>query len=258
MIALLLAAGSALVAAFVLAPAAILNATDAVFSDEEARRDAVGRGLVEYWRGGGPEFPALLARLTDYWFRWHAIKVVISSLMLMVFVLLAVALWRRYLHGAARNAVGAVGATVFAVLATGLLILNVQATVVPLIALLPLMAGETPGNELARTLREMREGLTQSTGPHASSPALTVLLGEAERYHWIMAAMAATVMAATGLASVSLWRRRVADDSRVSFMRRSIGVVMALTASLLLLVAATSAVSATDPADTVLAAIDVD
>ncbi|MDI6106054.1 hypothetical protein QLQ12_46590 [Actinoplanes sp. NEAU-A12] len=256
-IGLLLGTGSALVAAFVLVPAALLRGTDGAFSDEPALRGAVGRGLVEYWRGGGAEFPALLAKLVDYWFRWHAIKVVISVLMVMVFALLAVALWRRYLHAAARYAVGAIGATVFTILATGLLILNIQATAVPLVALLPLLDGGASGGELAQTLREMREGLTESASPHASSPALTVLLGEVERYHWVMVAMAATAMAVTGLASASLRRRRVADDSRVRFMRRTLRVIMALTASLLVLVAAASALSATEPTSALLAVIDV-
>src|SRR3954452_5282261 len=156
-IGLLLAAGAALVAAFVLAPAALLGGSFGDFKEKAALREAVGRGLVEYWRGDGPAFPALLARLVDYWFRWHAIKVVISTLMLVVFVLLATALWRRYLHSAARKAVGAVGATSAAVLAMGLLILNIQATAVPLVALLPLRAGGASGGELAQILGEMRE-----------------------------------------------------------------------------------------------------
>nr|WP_221383042.1 hypothetical protein [Actinoplanes polyasparticus] len=53
-IGLLGAAGAGLVAAFVLAPAALLNGADGAFQDEGALRDAVGRGLVEYWRGDGP------------------------------------------------------------------------------------------------------------------------------------------------------------------------------------------------------------
>lgn len=256
-IGLLLATGSALVAAFVLAPAALLRGTYGDFSGEAALRGAAGRGFVEYWQGDGPEFPALLARLVDYWFRWHAIKIVISSLMLVVFALLAVALWRRYLHGAARYTVGAISATVFAVVATGLLIVNIQATAVPLVALLPLLAGEAPGGELAQTLREMREGLTESASPHAGSPALTVLVGEVERYHWVIAAVAATVMVATGVASAFLWRRRVTDDSRVRFMRRSLGVILALTASLLVLLVTASVLSATDPTDAFLGIVDV-
>ncbi|WP_433796509.1 hypothetical protein [Actinoplanes sp. CA-252034] len=252
MIGMLLAAGSALVAAFVLAPAALLDGADGALDDEAVLRSEVGRGLAEYWRDGGPRFPALLARLVDYWFRWHAIKVVISALMLVVFALLAVALWRRYLHGAARYAVAAIGATGFTVLATGLLMLNIQATAVPLVALLPLVDGAAPGSDLGRTLHEIREGLTEPAGAHAASPALSVLLGETQRYHWTMVATAATAIVAIGLVGAALWRRRAAVDSRMRLMRRTVGVIMALTGSLLLLVVAAGALSATEPADTLL------
>ena len=241
---LLGAAGAALVVAFVLAPAALLNGADGAFQDEGVLRDAVGRGLVEYWRGDGPAFPALLAELVDYWFRWHAIKVLISSAMLVVFAVLAATLWRRYVHGTARYAVAAIGATVFSVVATGLLILNIQATAVPLVALLPLVGGGAPGGELAQTLREMNEGLTGAVG----SPALTVLLGEVERYHWVMVAVSATVLVATSLAGASLWKRRSTGDQRVRFMRRTLGVTLALTASLMLAVVAVSVLSAAEPA----------
>jgi hypothetical protein len=241
------------VAAFVLAPAALLNGADGGFRDEAMLRDAVGRGLVEYWQESGPAFPALLAELVDYWFRWHAIKVLISSLMVVVFGLLATALWRRYAHGTARYAVAAIGATLFSVVATGLLILNIQATAVPLVALLPLVDGGAPGGELAQTLREMREGLT---GP-VSSPALTVLLGEVERYHWVLAGVSATVLVATALAGASLWRRRSTGGPRVRFMRRTLSVILGLTAGLLLAVVAVSALSAADPSSALRAVLSL-
>ncbi|MEU8241062.1 hypothetical protein AB0C07_22690 [Actinoplanes missouriensis] len=251
MIGLLVAAGSALVAAFVLAPAALLRGAYGDFDDGAALQGAVGRGLAEYWRGGEPQFPALLGRLVDYWFRWHAIKVVITSMMIVVFALLAVALWRRYLRDAAGYAVGAIGATVFTVLATGLLIANIQATAVPVVALLPLLAGSASGSDIGRTSREIREALTEPAGP----PALTVLLGEVERYHWVMVVVASVVLVAIGLAGAALRKRRVPGDARVRFMHRTLTVIMALTASLLLLVVTVSVLSATDPSDALLAAM---
>ncbi|MFD1370642.1 hypothetical protein ACFQ5G_35345 [Actinoplanes sichuanensis] len=280
-IGLLLGIGSALVGAFVFAPAALLSGTYGAYSDETALRDAVGRALVEYWQSGRPQFPALLVTLVDYWFRWHAIKVVISLSMFVVFALLAAALWRRYLHGATRHAadaisptrravgsisptrhpadgigrtrhaLGAIGATVFTVLVMGVLVLNIQATAVPLVALLPLQAGGGSGSGLDRTLTEMREGLTAPAG----SPALTVLLGEAERYQWVMVAMAVTALTVAGLAGAFLWRRRGTGGVRVRFMRRTLTVILALTASLLLLVVAGGVVSAIEPAGTLRAAL---
>ncbi|WP_203779324.1 hypothetical protein [Actinoplanes philippinensis] len=233
----LLATGSALIAAFVFAPAALLGGA--------VSGDAVGRGLAEYWRSGGPRYPALLAALVDHWFRWHAIKVVISSLIIVVFALLAVALWRRYLHGAAGHAAGAIGATVFTVLATGLLILNIQATAVPLVALLPMPAA----GESGPVPHEIRAALT---GPAGGPPALTVLLGEVERYHWVMVATAATVLAALAPAGAALWRRRGAGDARLRFLRRTLSVLLTVTASLLLLLVVAGALSAAAPGDTLL------
>ena len=249
-IGLLLAAGAALVAVFELAPRVLLRPTFGAYSDAKLR-DALGRALVEYWRSGTPAFPASLTTLVDYWFQWHAIKVAISSLSVIVFALLATALWQRYLRTQAWYAAVAIAATVSTVAATGVLVLNIQATAVPLVALLGLLPGRTADGKLAQVLSQMREGLTKSTSPHASSPALTVLLGEVERYVWVMVAISATLMVATVLASVLFWKRRIAADpsaTRVRFMHSTLGVITALTACLLLLVTAAYAFSALEPA----------
>lgn len=252
-IGLLLAAGAALVAAFMVAPAALLNGTGGVVRDHAALPATVGRGLVEYWRAGGPEFPPLLRDLSDYWFRWHAIKVVISSLLVLTFALLTVALWRRHRQGAGRHAIGAAGSSVFTALAAVVLIANIQATAVPVVALLPLLSDGAPGGELAQTLREMRTGLT---GP-VRSPALTVLVGEVERYNWVLVAAAAPVMLVAGLAAVLLWRRRAGDDARLRRGRRTLAVVAGLTATGLLVVIGASVFSALEPAGALRGLIDV-
>ena len=106
----------------------------------------------------------------------------ISSLSVIVFALLAAALWRGYLRTRAWYAAIATAATVLTVLAVGALMFNIQATAVPMVGLLGLLPGKTADGKLAQVLSEMREGLTASASPHAGSPALTVLLGEVERY----------------------------------------------------------------------------
>jgi hypothetical protein len=256
-IGLLLAAAAALAAAFELAPRTLLRPSFGAY-DSAKLQDALGRALVEYWRSGTPAFPASLTTLVDCWFQWHAIKVVISSLLVIVFALLATALWQRYLRTQAWYAVVAIAATVSTVLAVGVLMLNIQATAVPLVALLGLLPGRTADGKLAQVLSQMREGLTKSASPHAGSPALTVLLGEVERYYWVMVAISATLMAATVLAGVLFWKRRIADDpsaARVRFMHSTLGVITALTACLLLLVTAAYAFSALDPAALLLGVI---
>lgn len=126
-------------------------------------------------------------------------------------------------------------------LAVGVLIVNVQATAVPLVALLPLLPEGTGDGELARVLGEVREGL-----PAGPSP-LTVLLGEVARYNWIMAAICAPLMMATGLASARFWRRRITGDPSARFMHSTLGVISALTAGLLLLMTVASTFSALQP-----------
>lgn len=258
MIGLLLATGAALVAAFVLAPAALLRPNFGAYNNDEVRRDAIGRALVEYWRSGTREFPVRLTTLVDYWFQWHAIKVVISTLLVIVLALLTTALWRRYLRLRPWYAVVATAATVLTVLAVGVLLVNIQVTAVPLIALLPLLPAGTADGQLAQILSEMREGLAASAGPHAGSPALTVLLGEAQRYQWIMVALSAALMVATALASAHFWKRRLAGDpsaTRVRFMHSTLGVITALTAGLLLLMSAAGALAALEPATWLLGVI---
>jgi hypothetical protein len=225
-IGVLSAAGAALVVAFEFAPAALLGR-------EADLPGAVRRALVEFRQSGGPRLPTRLTNLADYWFEWHAIKVLISSVMLVTFGLLAAALWRRYRQGAAGLAVAAVGASVLTSLAAALLILNIQATAVPLVALLPLASGD---------------GLVKLLGP-AGSPALTVLAGEVERYYWVLAGAAGTALAVAVLISAWSWTRRVTDDARVFVARRATSVVAGLTASVLVLVVAFGLFSAIEPAD---------
>jgi heme/copper-type cytochrome/quinol oxidase subunit 2 len=124
--------------------------------------------------------------------------------------------------------------------------------------LLGLLPGRTVDGKLAHVLSQMREGLTKSAGPHAGSPALTVLLGEVERYFWVTAVISAALMVATVLASVLFWKRRIAADpsaTRVRFMHSTLGVITALTACLLLVAAAAYAFSALEPADWLLGVI---
>src|ERR1700733_9059988 len=117
-IGLLLVAGAALVAAFEPAPRVLLRPTFGAYGDAKLH-DALGRALVRYWRSGTPAFPASLTKLVDYWFQWHAIKVAISSLSVIVFALLATALWQRYLRTQAWYAAVAIAATVSTGAATG-------------------------------------------------------------------------------------------------------------------------------------------
>jgi hypothetical protein len=79
-----------------------------------------------------------------------------------------------------------------------------------------------------------------------------------ERYYWVTAAISATLMVATGLASAHFWKRRIASDpsaTRVRFTHSTLGVITALTACLLLVETAGSALAALEPATSLLGVI---
>ena len=248
---MLLPAGAALVASFELAPRVLLRPSFGAYSDAKMH-DALGRAFVEYWRSGSRALPAHLTSLVDYWFQWHAVKVVNSALLAIVLALLSTALWQKYLRGRRWYAAVATAATMSTVFVIWVLSVNIQVTALPLIPLLGVLPERTADGTLAQVVSEMREGLTKSTSPHARSPALTVLLGEVARYYWVTAAISGVVMVATVLASAYFWKRRFASDpsaTRVRFMYSTLGVITALTACLLLLVTVASALSALEPAD---------
>ena len=60
-------------------------------------------------------------------------------------------------------------------------------------------------------------------------------------------------MVAAGLASLFLWRRRRLGSARAGFMRKALGVITALTASLLLVVVVAAVFAAREPAGALLA-----
>ncbi|MFB9236860.1 hypothetical protein ACFFWC_15080 [Plantactinospora siamensis] len=251
---MLLAAAAALAVAFELAPRVLLRPTFGAYNYEKLQ-DAVGRALVEYWRSGSPALPDHLTTLVEYWFQWHAIKVGISAPLVIVLGLLTTALWQKYLRARRWYAAVATAATVATVFVMWVLSVNIQVMALPLIPLLGVLPGRTADGRLAQVLSEMREGLTNSASPHAGSPALTVLLGAVERYYWVTAAIPATLIVATGLASAYFWKRRFGSHpsaTRVRFLHSALGVITALTACLLLLMTAGSALSALEPTTTLL------
>lgn len=139
-IALLAVAGVALVGTFNIIPPALLSGSYHRYHDWATLQTALASALSTLWRERASSLPPELARLVDYWFLWHAIKIVICLAAVSVFTPLGVALWDRYITATQRAALwrcGATVATIGAAFATVVLVLNVQATAVPLVALLP-------------------------------------------------------------------------------------------------------------------------
>jgi hypothetical protein len=244
----LLVAGAALIAAFVVGPAALLNDRYGEYDDMATLPGRVAASLVEFCRGRTSTMPSSLAELVDYWFRWHAIKVAICVPMVVVSVLLVAALWSRYLRAGRRSAVwylaGATGSMVCAALALGVLILNIQATSVPVVALLPLVPADAGGGPAEL----LRAAMNNGSGEQASPAALSVLLDEVARYYWILAFLSGVSAVAGFAAGIVSWRRR-ATARRGRGMYAALTVVTVLTAGVMLMVFVVSTYSALTPSD---------
>ncbi|WBP95027.1 hypothetical protein O6072_01960 [Mycolicibacterium neoaurum] len=229
--------GVLLVAAFVRGPAALLHRSFPEYADADGMPDAVTSALTRFLSSSAPALPPELARLCDYWFQWHAIKIGISIALVMSFAILAGACWTRYLGGSGRGAASygfaANVAGTLAILAGWLLAINIQATAVPLVALLPWIP---PGTLPADTL--------------ADSPAMTELLEQVSRYHWVLAVGTAALAALSSAGAVASWRRRTTArgrDRRAARMYTALLTVTSLNVVAGLLVAAYSVISAMDP-----------
>ncbi|MGN7779540.1 hypothetical protein ACTJJE_08485 [Mycolicibacterium sp. 22603] len=224
----------ALVAAFVRGPAALLHGSFPEYADVDEMPDAVTTAVRQFLSSPTAALPPELARLTDYWFQWHALKIGISVALVMSFAILAGACWTRYLSRSGRRAasygIAANLAGTLAVLAGWLLAINTQATAVPLVALLPWIP---PGALSADTL--------------ADSPAMTELLEQVSRYHWVLAVGTAALAALSAAGAVTSWRRRTTALGRDRRMYTALLVPVSLNVVAGALVAAYSLISAMDP-----------
>lgn len=229
--------GALLMAAFVRGPAALLHRSFPEYADVDGMPDAVTSALKQFLISPTPALPPELARLSDYWFQWHAIKIGISIALVMSLAILAASCWTRYLKGSGRRAasygLAANVAGVLALTAGWLLVINVQATAVPLVALLPwIPPGSLPVDPLADTA------------------AMTELLEQVSRYHWVLAVGSAALAALSVAGAVTSWRRRTiarVRDRRAARMYTALLTLTSLNAVGGLLVAAYSVISATDP-----------
>lgn len=261
---LLTVLGTALVAAFALAPAALLRGRYPQYQGEPELGAEVGRSFSLFWSEGVRSLPAELTTLVDYWFEWHAIKVVVSALLVVVFGLLAASLWRRVLAaGSGRTAVeigsvtAAVSATVLAAASVLLAVFNVQATAVPLVALLPLLSGNEARDALGPTLDQMTRAVGDAGSSPAASPVLLSLLEQVDRYSMTMIVLASTLGIAFGVASVVLVRR-YATIGRAERSRRVVYAVLgAVTAVITMVMALLLLIAGTALADPLSALLDL-
>lgn len=253
-IVLLACAGALLVAAFVLGPAALLRGNYPQFQDQSAMGPLLGRGLVEYWGSGVRTFPPGLAEMVDYWFAWHAIKIVISVLLTVVLGLLAATLWRRSLTSGLGYVIAATSATVLSLLSAFVAVINIQSTVAPVVALLPMLSDDDADGKTAQSLIEsgVRSGDTR--------PPLLELLTQVEHYNWAVVVATAVVIAVVATGTVIAFRRYAATDTTDAAHRRmfvtlgSLGALMTIGMALLFVAAVVAVV---DPGDALLGSVGV-
>ncbi|MDI9894181.1 hypothetical protein QM797_05535 [Rhodococcus sp. IEGM 1381] len=241
--------GAALVAAFVLGPAALLRGRYPQFQDQTVMSELLGRGLVEYWGSGVRTYPPGLAEMVDYWFEWHAIKIVISVLLTAVLGLLAATLWRRSLSAGVSYMIAATTTTVLSLFSVFLAVLNIQSTVAPVVALLPMLSADNADGQTAKSLIEngVRSG--------DSRPPLLELLTQVEHYNWAVIVATAVVIAVVATGTVIAFRRYRSSDGahrRMFFALGSLGAVMTIVMALLFIAAV---VAVADPGEALLGAV---
>ncbi|MFI1716966.1 hypothetical protein [Streptomyces litmocidini] len=247
-LAVLGAAASALVAAFVVVPGTLAaSGPGEDFGRESELADALRAAFVAYWNSGERAFPPDLDALVDYWFRYHVAKAVIAALLLSVLVAAGTLLWKAFLRadgpGAGKRfalASAGVLTTLLALLSLAAVMANVQGAAAPFASLLPLLPTGATGaadGALGAVLAQVGERLAVAPGAGEHAPAaLDVMIGDFARYHEAMAAIAATVAVVLAVMSVPAWRRFGRTGPAERRTRRTLGSFGALAASAALLV----------------------
>lgn len=249
-LALLTAALMGLALAFTTVPAVVAGALHGS-RDVDSLKTALSDDLVAYTGAGRSSFGADLTGLVGYWRAWHATKIVICALALVVVVLLARDLWRRYERGPASAWASArwaaTGATILVPMVAVALAANVQATAVPSVALLQLLppgAGGALGTALADVQRQVR------TVPDAAgwSPPVQHLAHDVRAYHLILAVVAGVMVLAAASIAARTWRqRRGASSQRRRTMLTTTGVVAAVSAVALTILLVSEVQGVLDP-----------
>ncbi|MGV8873249.1 MAG: hypothetical protein ACOH2Q_12040 [Rhodococcus sp. (in: high G+C Gram-positive bacteria)] len=249
----------ALVLVFFFGPAAMLKGRYPQYSDIAVVGDLLRAFVVEFWQNGSGTLSSEFSELVDYWFVWHATKIAISALLILASGTLAVVLWRRFLIERRTRSVGPVVAasaasmlTCFSVL---LIVANIQSTVTPLVALLPMLSDSPGDGALMQTLDDLRRGVDESGSPQAQSPALSFLLGQVARYHWTMVVLASILSALFVVASVVAVQRVRAvepDNRRLRIAGATLGIIGVVMSVVMLFLLITAVIAVASPGEALL------
>ncbi|MFI7436147.1 hypothetical protein [Micromonospora haikouensis] len=255
---------AALVVAFVVAPPALTADRAGGIVDRRDLSEALRAAFVAYWRSGDRNISPELARVVDYWSRYHLVKAVLAALLLAVLVALGARLARVFvtaggLGAGKRTALAAAGVlvAVLAPFSVAMVMANVQGAVAPFASLLPMLTEGVTDAELADTLTQVERGLTESGGTSgSSSPTLDLMIDDFSWYHEAMAGTAAVVAVVLVATSVLAWRRFAATrpaDRRKRQVLAAYGLLSALLLLPAVALVVANATTAADPAPALLA-----
>ncbi|GHE58141.1 hypothetical protein GCM10014715_08850 [Streptomyces spiralis] len=214
---ILAAFAAVLLAAVFLAPQSMAanHSSEDGFVHQRNLIRAANEAFVGYWDSGDRAFTPDMQRVVDYWFRFHAIKAGISIVLLIVLVALSHQAWKAYVgaggSGRGRRAglasAGAL-ALILTTLALLLVVANVQGAVAPFTSVLTLMPVGASHGQLAGTLAQVRERLTdsQNTGDR-TPPAIDVMISDFALYHEVVVVMSVILAIIFIGLSVVLWKR---------------------------------------------------
>ncbi|GAB3406690.1 hypothetical protein [Flindersiella endophytica] len=257
---MLIALATVLVPALAFGPHLLAaNGSERGLADQRNLIGAVSAAFVEYWNSGRRELTPNLARLVDYWFRFHVVKAVIAAVLLVVLVRLGVLAWKACLRAgdskAGRRvalASGGVLVTMLALLSLVIVIANVQGAVAPLTSLLTLLPVGAAHGELAATLDQVRQRLADHlSAGHLPTPALELMIGDNARYHLVVAVLATTLaVVCIGILVMLLqrYRRTEPSDRRARRVLASYAVFSALLELAMVVLALANATNTADPA----------
>jgi type II secretory pathway component PulF len=253
----ILAAG-ALTVAVVLAPFPLASVwRDGGYPNRAELVDSLSAAVVHFWSTDATATGPDLALPVAFWLRFHLVKAVLATLLLVVLVLLGRRTWGAYTRtttAGRRVAVGGLAAAegLLALLALLVTVANLQGAVAPLSSALGLLPLGAPDPALARTTEEIRQALAGGT----PGPALQSLLADFTRYHVAMVVLGALVTAGLLASAVALWRRRVrmpaAHPRGRGLLALAAGALL-LTAAFFAVVTAGNASTVADPAPALLA-----
>lgn len=261
----LTALAMALGTAFVLAPGPVAGSlSGGGYDGRRGLEDHLSASFVDYWAAGERGFPPGLRDVVDYWSRYHLVKAAVAAVLLAVLIALGGLLRKAYLRAGGltagrRAALASAGAvvTAFALFSLAMVMANVQGAVAPFSSLLSMLPLHAPHGKLAGTLDEIGRqlgGYPDAGG--ATPPPVEVMVGDFGRYHAVLAVAAtAAALTAAAMSAVS-WRRFAATPPSDRWTRRvlrSSGLLRALLAAAVAVIAVANTATAADPAPALLA-----